>query len=260
MQVSFSSVRSPAFILLSAIVVSGCVAIKPEDLAVPAQVTCVNLKQPLSASGKYGLGYTWITRLERGPYWSEREDGKGTYFRAPPGGLSIRGPDGNGVPGWGATMDGGFYVPNDPSEPPRIYRYFSTEAAPVLVPPEDADCSTVGYVKDPSTSKVSVWSFAAGGAVGGAAGGLIGRSMAQNSSMSYGQAAGAGAVGGLVAGVLVAAIINADVGKIIGGLPIQEPQFLDHLKTLQASKVPVKELPLSAVMGDAKTTAPALVK
>lgn len=258
---SLTPKKSPVVILLSAVLVSGCATpIKPDDLAVPTQITCVNLKQALSASGRYGIGYTWITRLERGPYWSEREDEKGTYYRAPPGGYSVKGPEGNAAPGFGGTMDGGFYVPKDPNEPPRLYRYFSTAAAPVLVPPEDADCSTVGYVKDPSTSKVSLWSFAAGGAIGGAAGGIIGRSMSQNSNISYGQAAGAGAAGGLIAGVIVAAIINADVGKITPGLLVQDAQFLEQLRKLEASRVPVRELPLSAVAGDAKTTAPASVK
>jgi hypothetical protein len=260
MQVPFTPKALPLSFLLSAVVAGCATPIKPDDLAVPKQITCVHLKQPLSASGTYGLNNTWITRLERGPYWSEREDEKGTYYRAPPGGLSIRGPDGKAVPGWGATMDGGFYVPNDPKEPPRIYRYFSTAAAPVYVPPEDADCSSVGYVKDPSTSKVGLMSFAAAGAVGGAAGGLIGRSMTPTSNMSYGQAAGVGAAGGLAAGLLIGAMINADVGKIIGGLPIQEAQFLDQLRTLTASKMPVKELPYAAVGGDAQATVPAQVK
>lgn len=261
MQLSFMHKRSSAVILLTAIVVSGCAtSIKPDELAIPSQITCVNLNQPLSTTGTYGIGYAWTTRLERGPYWSEREDEKGTYYRAPPGGLSIRGPEGQAVPGWGATMDGGFYAPHDPNEPPKIYRYFSTEAAPVQVPPEYADCSSVGYVKDPSTSKVSLLSFAVSGMAGGATGALIGRSIAQNSNVSYGQAAGVGAAAGLIGGLVVATMINADVGKIIPGLPIQEARFLEQLRKLTASRVPMKELPSLAVADGNKTTTPVQAK
>lgn len=257
MQLLTSKKSLAVIILLSAVLASGCATtpMKPDYSAVPTQVACVYLQQPLSASGIYGLGsYTWITRLERGPYWSEREDENGTYYRAPPGGYSLKGPEGNAAPGFMATMDGGFYIPKNPTEPPILYRYFSTEAAPVLIPPEDADCSTVRFVKDPSTSKVSVWSLAAGGAIGGAAGGVVGRSMSPNSSIGYGQAAGIGAAGGLIAGVIIGAMINASVGKIGPGLEIKDGQFLKQLRKLETSKVPARELPLSAVGTGAKTT------
>lgn len=253
MRNAFNSKKSPVVVLMSAILVSGCgTAIKPEDLPIPTQVTCLNLKEPLSHTGKYGLvNVPYTTRLERGPYVSEREDEKGTYYRAPPGGLSIKGAEGPAF----ATKDGGIYIPKDPNEPPRLYEYFSTTSAPVHVPAEGADCSRVGYVKDPSTAKVSLVSFAADGAAGGAAGAIMGRN--PQSSMSTGQTAGAGAVGGLAAGLIGAAIINADVGKIVPpALPIQDAQFLEQLRKLAASRVPVRELPFSAVPSDAKTTAP----
>ncbi len=237
--------------LVSVGLVAGCAtSITPSDLAVPKQITCVYLSQPLTASGVYGIGYTWITRLERGPYFSEREDDKGSYYRAPPGGYSLKGLKGEPFPGLTTTMDGGFFLPNDPNEPPRLYAYFSTEPAPVLVPPEDADCSMVGYTKDPATSRVSMLSFAAGGAVGGAAGGIVGRSLANGSHMSYGQAAGVGAAGGLIGGLIVAAIINSGVGKIHSGLLVKDPVFLKQLRELGANKLPVKEIPLSAVPAD----------
>lgn len=260
MKVSLVDDRGLVIGLVSAILFSGC-AVRPDDLAVPNQISCTNLQQPISFTGTYGIGGNkWTTRLERGPYWSEREDGKGTYYRAPPGGVSITAPDGKPTPGFQVTMDGGFYVPNDPNEPPRIYRYFSTEPTPAQVPPAETDCSTVGYVKDPATSKVGFLSVAAGGAVGGAAGGLAARALAPKSSMSYGQAAGIGAAGGAVAGLVVAAMINADVGKIVGGLPIQDTSFLEQLRKAHASRVPVKELPYSAVAGDPKTSAPSQAK
>lgn len=251
-----ASERTVAIVLLFAVFASGCAApIKPEDLAVPKQVTCIDLKQPIVASGVYGIGYTWITRLERGPYWSEREDENGTYYRAPPGGYSVKSPEGGGAPGFQSSMDGGFYLPKDPNVQPRLYRYFSAAPAQVVVPLEDANCTNLQYVMDPATSRVSLWSFAAGGAVGGATGGLVGRSLSQNSSISYGQAAGAGAVSGMAAGLIVAALINADVGKITPGLLVKDPQFFEQLKAYAASAVPIKHLASPVVAADASTPA-----
>lgn len=253
--------KTAGIALLSAVVASGCATpIKPEDLAVPKQITCIDLKQPLSASGVYGIGYTWITRLERGPYWSEREDESGTYYRAPPGGYSLKGPEGNPAPGLQTTMDGGFYLPKDPNMPLRIYRYFSVAPAAAIVPHEDMNCSNIQYAKDPATSKLSLWSFAAGGAVGGAAGGLAGRSLSQNGSISYGQAAGVGAAGGLVAGVIVASIINSEIGKITPGLEVKDPKFFEQLRAYAASPVPVKQLSSAAVAAEASAPTSASTK
>lgn len=253
------SEKTVAIVLLSAVFASACATpIKPEELAVPKQITCIDLKQPLIASGVYGIGYTWITRLERGPYWSEREDEYGTYYRAPPGGYSVKSPEGGGAPGSQPSMDGGFYLPKDPNVPPRLYRYFSAAPAQVVVPPDDANCANIQYVIDPATSKVSLWSFAAGGAVGGATGGLVGRSLSQNSSISYGKAAGAGAVSGMAAGLIVAAMINAEVGKITPGLLVKDPQFFEQLKAYAASAVPIKQLasPVTAAEASTSTTDP----
>jgi hypothetical protein len=222
---------------------TGC-ATNPKQLQAPMEVTCINLPEPLSFTGQYGLfNVSWTTRLERGPYWSEKVDDKGTFYRAPPGGVSIKGEDGAGFPGTQATTDGGFYIPNDPNEPIEIYRYFSTKAAPTEIPPADAICSTFGYIKDPSTSKVSLVPFAIGGAAGGAAGGIIGRNMNPGSNMSYGQAAGAGAVGGMIGGLIVGSMINADVGKIIGGLTIIDMPFMEKLREREASKETLEKTP-----------------
>ncbi|WP_191113196.1 hypothetical protein [Acinetobacter pittii] len=62
--------------------------------------------------------------------------------------------------------------------------------------------------------------------------------------MSYGQAAGAGAAGGAIGGLIVAAIINAEVGKIIGGLPIKESSFMEKLRELGAKREPLKQISL----------------
>lgn len=225
---------------------SGCaVPIKPDDLQTPKNITCVQLTEPLSFTGHYGLfDVPWTTRLAKGPYLSEKVDTKGTYYRGPQGGLSIGSKNGTGLPGQGQTSDGGFYIPFSTNEPVTIYRYFSVQAAPVDTLASDVNCSTVGYVKEASSSSVSLVSFAAAGAIGGATGGVIGRSAAQGSTMSYGQAAGVGAAGGLIAGVIIAALINADVGKIVPGQPIQDPQFMAKLRELAASGVPAKQVQL----------------
>jgi hypothetical protein len=223
---------------------AGC-ATNPEKLQTPSELTCIYLKEPLATTGHYGLlNVEWTTRLERGPYWSEKMDEKGTFFRGPPGGISIRSPDYPSIPGQPAATDGGFYLPEDPKEPVKIYRYFTTSAVPIEVPPDNLTCDTLAYATDPASQKVSLMSFVVGGAVGGAAGGVIGRSLTSGSGMSYGQAAGAGAVGGAVGGLIVAAIINADVGKIIGGQPIQEPDFMEKLRKLGKTSKHLKQVPL----------------
>ncbi len=221
----------------------GC-ATNPKKLQTPVQLTCIYLKEPLSTTGHYGpLNVEWTTRLERGPYWSEKIDEKGTFFRGAPGSVSIRSPDYPSIPGQPAATDGGFYLPNDPKAPVKIYRYFTTNTVPVEVPSDNVTCKTLAYTKEPASQKVSLVSFATGGAVGGATGAIIGRNFSSG-NMSYGQSAGAGAAGGAIGGLIVAAIINAEVGKIIGGLPIQESSFMEKLRELEAKQEPLKQIPL----------------
>ena len=102
----------------------------------------------------------------------------GTYYRAPPGGVSIQGKQGAPFPGQPVLMDGGFYIPDDPAGKIHVYKYFSTAPAAVSVPDAGLDCSSVAYAYDPATARVSLVAMAAGGAVGGAMGGIAGRSMA----------------------------------------------------------------------------------
>jgi hypothetical protein len=235
--------RSNAMVVavISATLLSACATpIRPDDLHSPKEVTCVQLTDAHVVSGLYGH---WTIKLASGPYWSEKTDGKGTYYRAPPGGVSVVGANGGGAPGQPTTMDGGFYVPDNVNEPISLYRYFSIEVAPSY-DASGLECSSIGYAREPATARISLVPFAAGAAAGGASGGLIGRSATTSSGMSYGQAAGLGAAGGLIGGVIVAAIINADVGKIV---PVQPPvndaQFLAKLRTLAAtSKVKIDEL------------------
>jgi len=231
-------------VLLLVVLASGCVApIKPNELNSPRDMTCIYLRDPISFTGQYGAFHaSWTTRLERGPYWSEKIDGKGTYYRAPPGGVSITGAKGAGIPGQGAVSDGGFYVPSNSDEPIHIYRYFSTDSVPAQVPPDDLNCSNVAYSQDPSSSMVSLVTAAAAGAATGAAGEAISRGMiGRGAHMSYGRAAGVGAAGGLIGGLVVASIINSGIGKIIDGMPIQDPSLMGRLRQLAAASVPIKK-------------------
>lgn len=219
--------------------VTGC-ATDPSQLRTPPELTCIDIKEPLAFTGHYGLfNMEWTTRLERGPYWSEKMDDKGIFFRAPPGGVSTRNAEGRPFPGQPIAVDGGFYLPKDPKEPVTIYKYFTVAAVPIEVPSEDQTCGNLAYTKEPASQKVSLVAFAAGGAVGGAAGGMIGRSRL-GSGMSYGQSAGAGAAGGAIAGLLVAAMINSEIGKITGGLPIEDQAFREKLRALGANREPLK--------------------
>jgi len=230
-------------VILFCTLISGC-ATNPEKLQTPVELTCIFLKEPLSTTGLYGpLNVEWTTRLERGPYWSEKIDEKGTFFRGAPGSISIRSPDYPSIPGQPAATDGGFYLPKDPKEPVKIYRYFTTKAVPVEVPSDNVTCNTLAYTKESASHKVSLVSFATAGAVGGATGAIIGKNFSSG-NMSYGKAAGAGAAGGAIGGLIVAAIINAEVGKIIGGLPIKESSFMEKLRELGAKREPLKQISL----------------
>lgn len=233
---------SVAVVLSATICVVGC-ATNPADLATPQKITCVELEAPLSFTASYGMiPVKYTTRLEKGAYVSEKLDDGGTYYRAPPGGLSVTRADGVPFPGMPVTMDGGFYIPNDASKPVWIYRYFSTAAAPVDPSGRVSSCATIAYLKDPVTKKLSIVRLAAAGAAGGAAGGILGRSIAKGSSLSYGQAAGVGAVSGIVAGALIGSIINMGVGKIIPALAVRDTTFMDRLRELSATGVALPQL------------------
>lgn len=234
--------------ILFSLLLNGCVTpIKPTDLRVPAQVSCIYLPTELEATDVRGLlKYVWKTHLARGPYIAERESEKGTYYRAPPGGISIYNVEGVGKPDGiltHMTYDGGIFSPRDPALPPSLYTYFSVASAPVVTLPENTDCSTATYVRDPVTRGVSVAAFAVGGAIGGATGAAIGHSMSSNNNMSSGQAVGAGAIGGAIGGAIIASMINNDIGKIVPVMTTNDQQFISRLTQLVKNPVPIKEAP-----------------
>lgn len=221
-------------ILIIVFFLVGCSStlIKPEQLQTPKKITCIFLLEPISYNEKVTKLFAsadWVYRFERGPYVSEKVDMEGTYFRGPPGAISISRPEMKDKPSGVLThmiRDGGFFVPHDPTKAPKMYNYFSVSDAAVTVPDVNTTCSGFAYYKEPDTSKLSVISFAAGGAVGG----VLGRAMVPNSQLSYGQSAAAGAI----AMAIMAAFINADVGKIITW-ESKDNSFLSKLKSLPSN-------------------------
>lgn len=223
---------------------SGC-ATQPQMLPVPSEIDCVYLNKPLSFTARYGMfNVPWTTTLENGPYVSVRTDHSGTYYRAPPGGLVVIGASGSqyhgrAPPGWPSRMDGGFYIPNSPSQGPKVFRYFSLTSASTDPVYQASTCSTVGYERTPSGVKLKLLPLAASGAVGGALGGIVGRSIAKGGTMTYGQAAGAGAAGGAIAGLIIGEILNSQVGGMLFTLPVKDAHFSAELREIAEQKVPL---------------------
>jgi hypothetical protein len=202
--------------------------IKPDSLKPPARIACIKLPEKLVFTSNQS-GSISTTSLVAGLYISEKED-DGVYYRAPKGGVFI-----NLYSVTSSNNDGGFWVPNDPSKPVRLYAYASPSA-----PPEDpspyTECSNVSYVKSPTSQNISVSLAALEGAVGGASA----RSTAPGSQVSYGQAAAGGAIGmGIVAW-----IINSDAGKI-GFLDriFYDTAISEKLKALATKAVFIRETP-----------------
>lgn len=71
-------------------------------------------------------------------------------------------------------------MPNDPAAAVSLYSYYSTTAAPTQSELLEADCSTLGVIKDPYSESVSIAAFAVGGEVAGVTSAIAGRSHAQS--------------------------------------------------------------------------------
>ena len=248
-----SGCRAPgagSAIALAVLALAGCATpTAPDDLKVPAQLTCFELAAPAAYLEERGLlKYTWETRLERGPYVAEREDAGGTFYRAPPGGVSYARQDALSMPAnllTHMTYDGGVWIPRDPAGRPHLYYYFTTQAVPPVVPPEGASCAAVEVARNPTTHGVDTVAYGVAGGVGGATGGLIARGTGAT-GMSYGKAAGTGAAGGVIGGVLVAALINMDVGKIVQRAPDQNADFVKAIQDAAAHASPLPETPAAS--------------
>lgn len=151
MQTHFTMSSWRYLVLVTALVLQGCATTyDPDTLAAPPQVSCIYLDQPVTYTQAPGMiKVPWTARLEQGPYWSEKVDANGTYFRAPPGGLSLKNDDGQPQPGHAVTRDGGFYIPNNAAAPVTLYFYYSTAEAPTQPDLLNADCSNLHVLKDP---------------------------------------------------------------------------------------------------------------
>src|ERR1700756_4247487 len=84
-----------AYSLLAALTVASPIdcfagAVRADDLRTPSTVTCIYLPERLSYYGVPREGARNEAHFEKGPYISEKEDDKGTYYRAPPAAHSFR--------------------------------------------------------------------------------------------------------------------------------------------------------------------------
>lgn len=233
-----STMRPIIFTLFASVILAGCSTLtKPEDLQTPAIPSCVNLPVAISFNEKV-YGYPWETRLEKGPYISEKEGPDGVYFRGPPGALSLMRSDLKDQPINQAThrvSDGGFFLPHDPKSPPRLYSYFSASNAERPANLDGVSCATLAYVSSPSNSNISVVDTAIQGAVGATAG----RANAIGSgNVSYGQAA----IGGAIAGALISTIINNEVGKISMWDPLKDAAFIAQLNAVRSHTALINKL------------------
>jgi hypothetical protein len=222
------------FPLAASAMLGGCAnnapLIAPDQLATPANITCIQLPEAMTAVDEAGiLKIVTETRLERGPYVSEKEDADGTYYRAPQGGISIFQPGNPGAKR--GYNDGGFYIPKDPQKMPYIYMYTSMDGVPHEAPAAGVGCANVGYVKDPVTNKLSIGLMA----VAGGGGAMAGRAAVKHSSLSYGQAA----AGGAIAGALVAYLVNQEMGKIAPVTLVKDKAVLGKLREMSLQAVPL---------------------
>lgn len=232
-----------AVCLLAAAPLSHASAVRANKLPLPKTMTCLALKQPISytmTTGMFHLG--WEIELGRGAYVSELEDGRGTYYRAPPGAITQQRVNKKTHAGVGRVVGfvGGIYVPHDAAAAPRLYTYYGSYGAPEEHPKADADCSSLTYAIDPQTHRVNVWSTGVATGIGAGMGMALGRSFHPHVQGSYGQAAGVGLLGGLLGGLIIGAIEKSKAGEIIPG-PQLSSDAIDKIKTLASGKVPIYE-------------------
>lgn len=222
--------------MTTSLFLTGCMGIRPESLAKPEKLTCIQVLPGTEAHETRGLLDVKVTtRLTPGPYFSERQDAEGTYYRAPPGGIYIGADAGADKPNTGPVpriQDGGIWLPRTPGKSPHLYTFSSIGDSTIIPVPDNASCATAMSIPDPQSKGVNAVAFATGGAIGGAAGGLIARSTSPGKAMSYGQAAGTGLVGGALGGLVVAGLINMDIGTINHLSVSTDPTFQAALEKL----------------------------
>ena len=243
--------------LTANMVLTGCAGVRPKSLAKPEKLSCIQVLPGTEAHEVRGLFDVKVTtRLTPGPYFSERQDAEGTYYRAPAGGIYFGAdatadqPNKSLVP---RVMDGGIWLPRVPGKSPHLYTFFSTSDSTIIPVPDNASCATAVFIPDPQSQGVDAVAFATGGAIGGAAGGAIARSAAPGKTMSFGQAAGTGLVGGALGGLLVAGLINMDIGKINHHPVATDPKFQAALEKLLPTVTDVPAAPAVPQEAPART-------
>lgn len=216
---------------------TGCASVSGE-LRTPAAGSCIDVKVPLVLTDTYGLASVEQTiRLTPGLYYSEKEDDQGTYYRAPPGGLSYSRTGEESKPASMLThmvVDGGVWLPRDPAVKPRFYWIFSKGDVASVAQPAGTECSLAALLKIPDATGQVPWNAGGGTSV-------------VTGNMLYGQGAVAGSIGqvaagGAIAGSIIDTIIDNDVGKIeLGFLPVPKSEpFIATLRQLGRDPIPMK--------------------
>lgn len=229
-----------AALLAAALLAVGC-ATAPEPVyrRNAERVLCLQLPAPLSFASTNSEGrVVAVTRLQRGPYVAELVDDGGTYFRGPPGGISVSQPAMENRPGYlPMTSHGGVWLPRDASLAPRLYTYFSTRYALERVHVDEDDCSTVAFLRD-ATGRIAIADTSSVGTVV--------RDQPAGSPMAFGPVGGMNGAGAAIGGSIVAAIVNQDVGKLRLQDPLTDAAFVAALRREAAKAVPLQEVRLDA--------------
>lgn len=232
-----------ACLLAAAAPLSHAATVRADKLPAPKNMACLQIKQAIPYTVTRGLVHIpWDIELGRGAYVSEHEDAHGVYYRAPAGTITERRADEKETSRAGRrmTFEGGIYVPNDPASAPTLYKYYATDTVATRSAPDNTDCSTLTYTRDPNTQKVNVWAVGAATGIGAATGMAVSRSIHPQMHASYGQAAGVGLIGGLIGGLIVGAIENSKAGEIVPG-PELDSQAGEKIRALATDKVAMTE-------------------
>lgn len=233
------SVAAAALLMLS-----GCASglIKPAELSVPTQLSCIYVAEDLAHTDVKGLlKITWDTRLARGPYISERESAEGTYYRGSPGVFSVSNPEMVNKPAGlftHMTYDGGIFVPRDPAAAPQVYTYVANEPTAAVPYPATANCDNTNVVRDPVTKLINVTQFAAGMGAATLVATGAGPSGYNRKAMV------GGAVAGAATGFIIASMINYDVGKIVHHPASTNVEFNEKLGKAAHTVAPIAAAPV----------------
>lgn len=219
---------------LTILLCSGC-ASHPRNLQIPEQVTCFQIEKPFVYVNKLRLS-TITTQFQPGPYWSDRVDEDGIYYRAPIGGLKIKSNTWKNA----RTRDGGFYVPFNKEKPLRMFQVRAHQNVTPIETPQNLTCDTFAAeeidLSDWNHSMardVNVAAYATAGAVGAFNAAVI--MHASGERIKVGNAMAGMAIGFIGAG-FGAALTKDVIGAYVLDEPIRDPEALPQLRKLLASR------------------------